>query len=317
METRASYVMVGTFVVVCVIALFVAMLWVAGAQYREEYTYYRTYFNGPVTGLGKGTTVRYNGIDAGRVTELAFDQANPKLVIVTLELDPTLRLHVDSVASMESQGLTGATYLEIAGGTANSPFLRAEPGQEYPVIPSRPSTLQQLAQSGPELVANLNIAGQRFSDLLNEENRKAISETLEHLRSTSSLIDDHAEDLDRTLASMRAATDSLNRTLTNVDHSLASVDQAVGSFQTTAETTNVTVQKVGQLSDQANKLVGDTNKLVGDTDKVINGQSVAQFTQLMAEARALVASITRLSNDLEKQPTKLLFGDQRQGYTPK
>jgi phospholipid/cholesterol/gamma-HCH transport system substrate-binding protein len=102
---------------------------------------------------------------------------------------------------MESQGLTGATYLEIAGGTANSPFLRAEPGQEYPVIPSRPSTLQQLAQSGPELVANLNIAGQRFSDLLNEENRKAISETLEHLRSTSSLIDDHAEDLDRTLAS--------------------------------------------------------------------------------------------------------------------
>jgi hypothetical protein len=37
----------------------------------------------------------------------------------------------------------------------------------------------------------------------------------------------------------------------------------------------------------------------------------------MAEARALVASITRLSNDLEKQPTKLLFGDQRQGYTPK
>jgi phospholipid/cholesterol/gamma-HCH transport system substrate-binding protein len=218
---------------------------------------------------------------------------------------------------MESQGLTGATYLEIAGGTANSPFLRAEPGQEYPVIPSRPSTLQQLAQSGPELVANLNIAGQRFSDLLNEENRKAISETLEHLRSTSSLIDDHAEDLDRTLASMRAATDSLNRTLTNVDHSLASVDQAVGSFQTTAETTNVTVQKVGQLSDQANKLVGDTNKLVGDTDKVINGQSVAQFTQLMAEARALVASITRLSNDLEKQPTKLLFGDQRQGYTPK
>ena len=310
METRASYVMVGSFVVICVVGLFVALAWVAGSQYREEYTYYRTYFNGPVTGLGKGTIVRYNGIDTGRVTELAFDQTNPKLVIVTLEIDPTLRLHVDSIASMESQGLTGATYLEITGGTANSPMLEAEPGQEYPVIPSRPSTLQQLTQSGPELVANLNIAGQRFSDLLSEENRNAISETLQHLRATTSLIDDHAEDLDETLASMRAATDSLNRTLSNVDHSLATVNQAVGSFQTAAETANVTVQKVGQLSDQA-------NKLVGDTDKIVNGQGIAQFTQLMAEARALVASITRLSNDLEKQPTKLLFGDQRQGYTPK
>src|SRR5689334_15811060 len=113
METRASYVMVGSFVLICVIGFFVAMAWVAGAQYREEYTYYRTYFNGPVTGLGKGTIVRYNGIDAGRVTELAFDQANPKLVIVTVQIDPTLLLHVDSIASLESQGLTGAAYLEI------------------------------------------------------------------------------------------------------------------------------------------------------------------------------------------------------------
>jgi len=66
---------------------------------------------------------------------------------------------------------------------------------------------------------------------------------------------------------------------------------------------NMTVQKVGKLSD--------------DADKIINGQATAQFTQLMAETRALVASITKLSNDLERQPTKLLFGDQRQGYTPK
>src|SRR3954468_18931193 len=99
METRASYVMVGAFVLICVLGLFVAMLWVAGSQYREEYSYYRTFFSGPVTGLGKGTIVRYNGIDAGHVTELAFDQADPKRVIVTLQIDPTLRLHVDSVAS--------------------------------------------------------------------------------------------------------------------------------------------------------------------------------------------------------------------------
>jgi phospholipid/cholesterol/gamma-HCH transport system substrate-binding protein len=317
METRANYVLVGAFVVICIAGLFVAMLWVAGAQYREEYTYYRTYFNGPVTGLGKGTIVRYNGIDVGHVTDLAFDQADPKRVIVTLQIDPTLRLHVDSVTSIESQGLTGATYVEITGGTATSALLRPGAGQEYAVIPSTPSTLQQLAQAGPELLAKLNVTGERFNDLLNDNNRKAFTETLENLRVATAQIDGHAEDLDRILSNMKTATDTLNRTLNGADRAIATADKALstadktlstldsaaGSLQTTSESANMTVQKVGKLSD--------------DADKIVNGQATAQFTQLMAQARALVASLTRLANDLDQQPTKLLFGDQRQGYTPK
>ena len=310
METRANYVLVGAFVVICIAGLFIAMLWVAGSQYREEYSYYRTYFNGPVTGLGKGTVVRYNGIDVGHVTDLAFDQADPKRVIVTLQIDPTLRLHVDSVTSIESQGLTGATYVEITGGTATSALLRPGSGQEYPVITSKNSTLQELAQAGPELLSKLNVTGERFNDLLNDKNRKAFADTMEHLASASALVDDHAEDLDRTLANVKAATETLNRTLNSADRAIASadralatVDTAAGSLQQTADSANVTVQKVGKLSD--------------DADKVVNGQATAQFTQLMAQARALVASLTRLTNDLEQQPTKFLFGDQRQGYTPK
>ena len=310
METRASYVLVGAFVVMCIAGLFVALVWVAGSQYREEYTYYRTYFNGAVTGLGKGNVVRYNGIDVGHIADLAFDQTDPGRVIVTLQIDPTLRLHVDSVASIESQGVAGATYVEIDGGTANSPLLQVEPGQDYAVIPSKPSTLQQLAQAGPELVANLKVAGERFGDLLNDDNRKAVAELLTHLRSTSALLDDHAEDLDALLANMKNATETLNRVLSttdravaNADRALDSVSAAAGSIQGASEMANMTVQKVGKLSD--------------DADKIINGQATAQFTQLMAETRALVASITKLSNDLERQPTKLLFGDQRQGYSPK
>ena len=40
-------------------------------------------------------------------------------------------------------------------------------------------------------------------------------------------------------------------------------------------------------------------------------------SQLVAQTRALVASLTRLTSDLEREPTRLIFGDQRQGYTPK
>ncbi len=310
METRANYVIVGTFVLICIIGLFVAVLWVAGSQFREEYTYYRTYFTGAVTGLGKGTVVRYNGIDVGHVYDVAIDEADPRRVIVTLQIDPKVKIHVDSIATLESQGLTGATYVEIEGGTPTSALVQAEPGQPYPVIPSKPSTLQLLAQSGPEMVQELKLAGERFGDLSNDENRKAIADTLEHLSATTAEIDSHAEDLGKTLANLRTSTETLNRTLLSADRaintadrSLQSIDRAVDSIQTASDTANVTVQKVGHLAD--------------DTDKVVNGQGITQFTLLMAQTRALVASVTRLSNDLEREPTKLLFGDQRQGYTPK
>src|SRR5580704_4326668 len=134
METKANYVAVGAFVLACVIGLVVTILWLAGAQYSQEYSYYQTYFKGPVTGLGKGTITRYNGIEVGRVTDLQFNPADPQSVIVTLQVQPNLQIREDSEASIESQGLTGGTYVEISGGTAKSPLLVAKSGQKYPVI---------------------------------------------------------------------------------------------------------------------------------------------------------------------------------------
>ena len=108
METKANYVAVGAFVLVCVLG---AVLWLAGAQYSEEYAYYRTIFSGSVTGLGGGTVVRYNGIEVGHVSKLDFDPDDPKSVVVTLQINPVLKIHSDSVASIASEGLTGGSYV--------------------------------------------------------------------------------------------------------------------------------------------------------------------------------------------------------------
>lgn len=311
METRASYVTVGAFVMICLLGLIVAVLWLTGAQYRAESPiYWRTFFSGPVTGLGRGTIVRYNGIDVGNVTELAFDPADPRRVVATLQTIASLRLRSDSIASIESQGLTGASYVEIAGGAPESPVLTAQPGQEYPVIPSKPSPLQQLQQTGPEMVSRFNVVGERMSDLLNDDNRKSFSELLANLRNTTKVIDQHEEDIDAMLANLRAVSANLNRTLANADKALLGADtaltsanHAIGTLDTALNSADTTVKKVGQLSD--------------DADKILNGQSVAQLNQLMAQTRALVASLTRLSSDLQREPTKLIYGDQRQGYSPR
>jgi phospholipid/cholesterol/gamma-HCH transport system substrate-binding protein len=289
LETNANYVAVGAFVLACVVGLVIAILWLTGTEYAQEYSYYQTFFKGPVTGLGKGTVTRYNGIDVGRVTDLQFDPSDPQSVIVTLQVQPNLNIREDSVASIESQGLTGGTYVEISGGTARSPILVTKPGQRYPVIRAKQSTLQQLEQSAPEVVAKLNIAVTRLNDLLNDKNRQALSDVLTNLADATSTVAKRSKDIEETIQNANQATVNLR--------------QASADLKPTLEETNRTIRKFGKTAD--------------DADALINGEGVAQLTDLVGEMRRLVASLTRFSDQLDRDPSKLLFGDRRKGYQPK
>ncbi len=289
METKANYVAVGAFVLACVVGLVVTILWLAGAQYSQEYAYYQTYFKGPVTGLGKGTVTRYNGIDVGRVTDLKFNPADPQSVIVTMQVQPGLNIREDSRASIESQGLTGGSYVEISGGTASSPVLTAREGQDYPVILAKQSTLQQLEQSAPEVVAKLNIAVTRLNDLLSDKNRKAMSNVLANLDETTAAIAKRSADIDATIKNANIATANLREASADLKPTLQRVDTTVNKF----------------------------SKVADDADAFLKGDALAQTSVMISEMRRLVTSLTRFSDQLNREPTKLLFGDRRKGYEPK
>jgi phospholipid/cholesterol/gamma-HCH transport system substrate-binding protein len=289
METKANYVAVGAFVLICVIGLVVAIMWLAGMQYSQEYAYYQAFFKGPVTGLGTGTTTRFNGIEVGRIKSLAFDPTDPQRVIVTLQVQPGLNIREDSTASIESQGLTGGTYVEISGGTVNSPILTAKDDQQYPVIRTKQSTLQLLEQSVPEVVAKLNVAAGRINDLLNDNNRKALSHVLANLDETTTAIARRSADIDATIA--------------NANQAMARFNDASKGLAPAIDEANLTLKKYGKVAD--------------DADAFINGDGLAQVSDLVGEMRRLVANLEQFSDQLNRQPTKLLFGDRRKGYQPK
>jgi phospholipid/cholesterol/gamma-HCH transport system substrate-binding protein len=288
METKANYVAVGAFVVICIIGLVVSIMWLAGVQYAQEYSYYTANFKGPVTGIGKGTVTRFNGIDVGRIADLQFNPNDPQAVIVTLQVQPRLNIREDSVASIESQGLTGATYVEISGGTAKSPLLTAKPGQKYPVIRTKQSGLLQLEQSAPEVVAKLNVAASRINDLLNDNNRRALAQILSNLDETTAVIARRSSDIDAILHNTDVATANLNK--------------ASANFQPTLDHVDLTATKFGKVAE--------------DADAFINGEGLAQLSDLIADLRRLSGNLNKFSDQLNREPTSLLFGDRRKGYEP-
>ena len=75
---------------------------------------------------------------------------------------------------------------------------------------------------------------ERVGDLLNDDNRKSLSEMLVSLRNLTQALDKHSGDIDATLENLKVATASMSKTLDSVDHVLNSADKTLGTVSTAA-----------------------------------------------------------------------------------
>jgi len=73
MDRETNYVAVGTFVLVILAMATVFVLWYTNSSDRREYQRYEVYFSGSVSGLQEGSTVRYLGVNVGRVARIRLD----------------------------------------------------------------------------------------------------------------------------------------------------------------------------------------------------------------------------------------------------
>ena len=69
-----------------------------------------------IGGLNKGSDVRVNGIKVGTVTEQALDGETFDAV-VSMSIEPEIKLPVDTVASIASEGILGGLYVRLEPGT--------------------------------------------------------------------------------------------------------------------------------------------------------------------------------------------------------
>src|SRR6185312_5323546 len=172
METRAHYVAVGAFVLALIFVAFVAVLWIAGTQFSAQYAYYDIYFKGAVTGLNKGASVDYNGIPVGRVSDIEIDPENVEQIRVTVEIKKDVVIKENAAANVETNILSGVSYILITRGTQDAKPLEARKGQRYPVIRARRSTLASISARGPQLLEKAEVILDHLDDLLNDQNRE-------------------------------------------------------------------------------------------------------------------------------------------------
>jgi phospholipid/cholesterol/gamma-HCH transport system substrate-binding protein len=145
METRARYVLVGSFTLAVLLAVFTFTYWLQNTVGLGQVTY-RVRFNQPVSGLSSGAAVLFNGARVGTVSGLELDQQDPRRLTATIAVNAGTPIRSDTTVDITSQGLTGAPTIALKGGSADAPRLTAQNGQP-PTLTAGPDVGRNLTES--------------------------------------------------------------------------------------------------------------------------------------------------------------------------
>jgi phospholipid/cholesterol/gamma-HCH transport system substrate-binding protein len=308
METRANYVLIGAFTLLAGVCLLLFALWAAKFSSDRNWRQFEVIFNEPVTGLTQGGSVQYNGIGVGTVDRLRLDPDDPRKVIALLRIQADAPVKVDTRARLSQQGVTGVPFIQLTGGSPQAARLEPSDDREIPIILTEPSALQNIADTANRLVA-------RLDQLLSEQNIKRISDTLDHIEQATGAISDNREDIAALIANARRATETLNTTLATANGSIERIDRNV-------------VRQLPALMDKLDSTVGKLDAVAGNANAMISenrpalrsfaNDGLAQLGPTVAEMRALIRDLRRLSDRLDGGAARFILGhDAPKEFEPK
>jgi phospholipid/cholesterol/gamma-HCH transport system substrate-binding protein len=326
METRASYVLVGAFLLGLIVAGVVFVLWLAGQQRTPNAIPLRIHFRGNVTGLDKGSNVRYRGIPVGKVTRIRIYPKNPNVIEVFIEVRQDTPIWSDTVARLETPGLTGAPFVQLlraenkpAGAPAPIRFKAAALRDQRPphLIQGEPTELQQIFNELPKAVVAITTLAEhatglvdRASAFLDEDAHKRFRTILKNVEVASTNIRTFSKSADDLLS--KKNRDRVDNILKQADQLMAELRPAAKRLSAAVTNVEKGAKSFGSMSEQIEAMIRENRRPIRN----FTASSLYEFGQFIADFRKLVNSMERLVRRIENDPSGFFFGRPR-GYRPR
>ena len=317
METRASYVAVGSFVLAVVFGLVVFATWLGKISIDSESDSYLIYFSGAVTGLQVGSPVRYRGIPVGTVTDIRIDPDNVERVQVTIDVTPGTPIVVSSIATLAIQGITGASFVQIVGGMQGEPLLEPEPGEDLAVIASQPSSLAELLENFPRLLESATRLADTATRFLSEDNLESVTSILANVDALTQTLSDRSEEISSAVERLESLAVNVDGIVSEARVDLARLSDRVDTTLQTVDTelalTSVEIRALAQsataTSDQITAFVRENRPGIRE----FTSGGINEFTLMVQELRTLATNLSRVAVRIENDPAQFLFGSSEQG----
>ena len=310
MESRVNYAAVGAFVIVLMLVLIAGIVWLSAGLGRHEYQYYVAYVTESVSGLNRNAPVKYRGVDVGVVREIGLRPGNPEQVRLLMAIESGTPVKEDTVAILSVQGLTGIAFIDLTGGSPQSPLLAARQGEPYPVIPTGPSLLARLDSAASQMFTNIERVSDSLTAFATDENQRAFHEALASIRAFTAqleqvLDEENTEKIDESLA-------ALHRVSTALAGRAESIEDMIDNLHAASEGLPGTVEMLGDAGESFSR----TMNLAEGEVRYLSQQVTPQAAAVLADLRRASESLERFAEAIENDPALLLHGRRERAAGP-
>lgn len=306
MEREANYTAVGAFVLAIVLAGAAFVYWYSDSSEHREYHRYEIYFAGSVSGLDKGSAVRYLGVGVGRVVELHIDPRDSGRVEVIVDIGADTPISEHTVAQLQLQGVTGLLYIDLMDDRTGKHAAPAIAGLKYPVIRSAPSQFDVFLSSLPELVADAGEVVRRANQLFSDANLNAVASALSGIETAARGLPQTSRDLSALVVELREATAEL----------AAAAKGAHTLIGNTSPDIEAATQRLHTIADHLADASAQLDGLLHDNRADIRAfarDGLPELQRFLREGRAAAEDIRALANSLREDPAQLLYEPPQRG----
>ena len=309
MEHRSHALAAGAFVLLLGAALVAVVAWFQGDH--VERVAYTVVARTGVPGLNIKAPVKLHGVQVGKVEEIAFDPAEPRQILVSIEVDKSAPLTASTFAQLGYQGITGLSFIDLSD--ADDAGAGSKPRAAGSRIELRPSLIDQLSSGGPRLLGSVNEAAQRLNRLLSDANQQQLSRTLVDLGQASAGVAQLAQDLRPAVAALRPLAQRSDRLLQDAGQTLSKIDGLASESTLLAQDLRQRAAALDRLGLAAAQLQTSTRRI----ELALVGPHRPRSQSLVDDLSQASRGVERAAGgfaDLAEQPQGLLFG--RAGLPP-
>lgn len=278
METRANYILIGAFTLAGILGAFGFFLWLAKFEITRQYAYYDVLFDN-VSGLSAAGGVSYNGLPVGQVISLNLDDDDPSKVRVRLEVDADIPVTTDTIAQLQSLGVTGVSYVELSGGSPSAQRLA-----QNSVIKSKRSAIQSLFEGAPKVLDEAVTLLEQLNKVVDDKNQKAVNDILDNLASATGK-------LDKTLTSFESVASDIGNAAQDIGAFSKRLDPLIETAQTTLKTGSETLESVKSASQAATGALDEAKTTLATADQIMK-EDIRPFIE---RGTQLAEHLTQLS----------------------
>jgi len=293
--------MTGFFTIALLVAAVLAGIWFN--RDRVERAPYVIATSQSIPGLNPQATVRYRGLEVGKVSDISFDAKTAGQIVIQLAIDPEAPITKTTFATLGYQGVTGIAFIQLDDDKTGSPLVHSDKDHVV-AIPLRPGFLDQLEKRGLVILQKAEAITTKIDQLMSPENQQTIVSAVDNIGKAAEAYGKIPEQLAPTLARLPELAAKADRGLASISDFSSSAAKTARSFDLLATSLQGPEGTIARLNATVDRIGTSLEGVTGDLEL----QTLPHVVALTDEARTSLRAVKRTANSLSDRPQSLLFG---------